>query len=242
VTKGAMKRGAKAVRFLFLALAAVAAPAFGQNVGSAAHPDLSGYWELRFDSMSVPRASLATPVTAAIAEAQARHDVEAIRWCNNLGVPFILEDRAPLDIRQSPTVVAMVAKVQSSARYIFTDGRKHPDKEDLDPTTNGHSVGHWEGDTLVADTVGFNDRGATRIPGGGIRTPASHLMERFRLLDGGARLSAVFTWDDAKTFQKPHSYEFRYYKIPQISEPRILPCDQGDQDRARFLLGPDAPK
>jgi hypothetical protein len=203
--------------------------------------DLSGYWELRFDSFSVPKASV-TPAAASTTDAQMQHDVDAIRWCNNLGVPYILGGRAPLDIRQSPTVTAIVAMAPSSARYIFSDGRKHPDKEDLDPTTNGHSLGRWEGDTFVVDTIGFNDRGATRIPGGGVRTAGSHLVERYRLLDGGARLSATFTWDDAKIFQKPHTYEFRYYRIGPISGPRILPCDPGDQGRATFLMAPYAAK
>jgi hypothetical protein len=226
------RRGARIAASLF----ALASMALAQNAG--VHPDLSGYWELRYDSFSVPRASL-TPAAASGADAQMKHDIEAIRWCNNLGVPFILGDRGPLDIRQSPSVTAMVAMAQSSARYIFTDGRKHPDKEDLDPTTNGHSIGHWEGDTFVIDTVGFNDRGATRIPGGGVRTPDSHLVERYRLLDGGARLSATFTWDDVKVFQKPHSYEFRYYKTGPLAGTRVLPCDPGDQDRAKFLMAPD---
>lgn len=214
-------------------------PLFGQGNATSARPDISGYWELRYDSMYVPGASLVTPMTAVLADAQSRHDVEAIRWCNNLGVPFILGDRLPLDIRQSPTVTVMVAKVQSSARYVYTDGRKHPDNQDIDSTTNGHSIGHWEDETLVVDTVGFNDRGATRIPGGGVRGPDSHLVERYRLFDGGTRLSATFTWDDAKTLKKPHSYEFRYYRIAKIADPRILPCDPGDQERARFLLGPE---
>lgn len=220
-------------------LATAASSLFGQDRSAPSHPDISGYWELRNDSMYVPRASLVTPLTPAIAAAQARHDVEAIRWCNNLGVPFILGDRSPLDIRQSPAVTAMIAQVQSSTRYIYTDGRKHPIKDDIDPTTNGHSIGRWEGETLVVDTVSFNDRGAARIPGGGVRGPDSHLVERYRLLDGGARLSATFTWDDPKMFQKPHTYEFRYYRIKKINDPRILPCDPGDQERAQFLLGPD---
>jgi len=219
-------------------LAFTAAPLLGQPAGST-HPDLSGYWELRYDSMSIPPALLATPATAELAQAEVRHDLEAIRWCSNLGVPFIMGDRGPLDIRQSPTVIAMVARVQSSTRYIYTDGRKHPDKDDMEPSTNGHSIGHWEGDVLVVDTIGFNDLGATRIPGGGVRTPVSHLMERYRLLNGGARLSAVFTWEDPKVFQKPHTYEFRYYRIPRIDEPRILACDARDQERGRFLLGPN---
>ena len=236
-----MKPDTKTVRTAALSFAfllALTATPLAAQFAAGAHPDMSGYWELRYDSMHVPRASLVAPMTPALADAQARHDAEAIRWCNNLGVPFILGDRSPLDIRQSPTVTAMIAKAQSSARYIYTDGRKHPDREDIDPTTNGHSIGHWEGDALVVDTVAFNDRGATRIPGGGVRTAGSHLTERYRLLDGDARFSVTFTWDDSKMFQNPHTYEFRYYKIRQISDPRILPCDPGDQERARFLLGP----
>jgi hypothetical protein len=147
-------------------------------------------------------------------------------------------DRAPLDIRQSSTVIGIIAKAPSSTRYIYTDGRTRPAKEDYEPTTNGYSIGHWEGDTLVVDTVGFNDRGATGIPGGGVRTADSHLIERYRLLQGGNRLSVTFTWEDAKIFQMPQTYEFRYYKTPLIGEPRVYPCDAGDSERGAFLMGP----
>ena len=207
-------------------------PALGQN---AAHPDLSGYWELRYDSENVPSASLSPQMRAFDQGAQAKHDIEAIHWCNNIGVPAMMGDRSPLDIRQSPAMIAMVAKPQSSVRYIYTDGRSHPAKDDLDPTTNGNSIGRWEGDTLVVDTVGFNDRGVTQIPGGGARTPDSHLTERYRLLDGGQRLSVTFTWEDPKVFVKPHMYEFRYYKVSRISEPRMYACDANDAERAKFL-------
>ncbi len=219
---------------LLLPMAGLVPIAIGQT---ASHPDITGYWELRFDSMSVPAAALLRPGDMAAELAQRKHDVESIRYCIPLGVPYILGDRSPLDIRQSPTVTAMVSKAPSSARYIFTDGRKHPDKDDLDPTTNGHSIGHWEADTFVVDTVGFNDRGATRIPGGGTRTSNSRLVERYRLLGDGARLSATFTWEDSRVYRKPHSYEFRYYRIARIEEPRVLPCDAGDQDRTKFLVG-----
>lgn len=209
----------------------------GSPVAAQHHPDLSGYWELRYDSMSVPAASL-TAQGAAGTAAQSRIEREAIRWCNNLGVPFIMGDRAPLDIRQSSTVIGIIAKAPSSTRYIYTDGRTRPAKEDYEPTTNGYSIGHWEGDTLVVDTVGFNDRGATSIPGGGVRTADSHLIERYRLLQGSNRLSVTFTWEDPKIFQMPQTYEFRYYKTPLIGEPRVYPCDAGDSERGAFLMGP----
>ena len=177
---------------------------------ASVHPDVSGYWELRYDSLSVPAPSL-TAKAAADQPNQRRGDIQAVRSCINVGVPALMEDRAALDIRQSPTVIGIVAKSPSSVRYIYTDGRMHPEKDEADPTTNGHSIGHWEGDTLVVDTVGFNDRGVRSIPGGGVRTSNSHLTERYRLLDGGQRLSVTFTWDDPLVFQKPHTYEFRYY-------------------------------
>ena len=208
--------------------------AFSQSL-AAPHPDLSGYWELRYDSFSASTASL-TPQAAADQANQRQRDGDAVRWCINEGVPALMGDRAPLDIRQSPTVIGMVAKSPSSVRYIYTDGRSHPDKDDLDPTTNGHSIGHWEGDTLVVDTVGFNDRGVRTIPGGGVRTPNSHLTERYRLLEGGQRLSVTFTWEDPSVFQKPHTYEFRYYRVRQISEPRVFTCNPNDAERAKFLL------
>jgi hypothetical protein len=151
-------------------------------------------------------------------------------------MPAMMSDRAPIDLRQSPSVIGIVAKSQSSGRYIYLDGRKHPDKEDLDPTTNGHSIGQWEGDTLVVDTIGFNERGVTRLPGGGVRTPNSHLTERYRLMNNGQRLEVAFTWEDAAVFTQPHTYEFRYYRIPEISEPRTFPCNAKDPERARFLL------
>jgi hypothetical protein len=62
---------------------------------------------------------------------------------------------------QTPTVlVAMMEGGIPGSRQIFLDGRKHP--ENLDATWLGHSVGSWEGDTLVIDSRGFNDKGVAR--------------------------------------------------------------------------------
>jgi len=90
------------------------------------------------------------------------------------------------------------------------DGRKHPDPSHLEPSVNGHAVGHWEGDSLVVDTVGF--LGGAGTPGGGRVGLSTHLVERFRLLDGGKRLSVTFTWEDPAIYLKPHTYELTYYK------------------------------
>ena len=219
------------------ALALCAVPLGAQGQRPAARPDFSGFWELRYDSMSVPRAALTTEAAAA-QEERSRQDVEAIRACEAVGVPAMMADRAPLDIRQSPTVIGMVAKLPSSTRYVYTDGRMHPPLDEYDGTTNGHSIATWEGDTLVVSTIGFADRGVKSIPGGGFRTAESRLSERYRLLNDGQRLSVTFTWEDPKVFQRPQSYEFRYYRVKDIPLPRVYQCNPADPDRTRFLTEP----
>jgi hypothetical protein len=221
------------VSLLVPLLLACAASAAAQ--GSAPRPDFSGYWELRLDSFNVPRAML-TPEAARTLETRHKRDAEALSRCTPIGMPALMDDRATLDIRHASTVIGLVAKSPSSTRYIYIDGRTHPASDELEPTTNGHSVGRWQGDTLVVDTVGFNDRGVTVIPGGGYRTSSSHLVERWRLIDGGQRLAVTFTWEDAAVYQKPHTYEFRYYSVRQITEPRMFNCVPL-ADRTRFLTG-----
>jgi len=162
--------------------------------------------------------------------------MKAIRWCHFLGVPYVMEGSA-IDILQNVNgkEIVVTSSLRSPARHIYTDGRAHVNPETFDPVSNGHSIGKWDGETLVVDTVGFSTEGLTGIPGGGRRTPDSHLVERYSLLDDGRRLSVIFTWEDQKVFSKPHTYEFRYYKSPKGSEARELDCSASDEERAKFL-------
>jgi len=224
-------------------LIAALAAAQESRAAAAAHPDLGGFWELMDDSKKVPQA----PITQAARDAQtaARRATQegqivgfASRWCHHLGTPFIMGDSAPLDILQTPRETAILAEVQSAARHIYTDGRGHPDPETYDPTTNGHSVGHWEGDTLVVDTVGFNDKGNTSIPGGGNRGPQSHLVERYKLIEGGKKLSVTFTWTDPTQFTAPHTYEFVYYRSPPETYALEYFCDASEAARGGSVVPP----
>ena len=76
----------------------------------------------------------------------------------------------PAEIIQLPEQKRIIMIFEGAThiwREISMDGRPHPEGDALNPTYLGHSVGHWEGDTLVVDTVGFApDRGVTSIPGG----------------------------------------------------------------------------
>ncbi len=201
-------------------------------------PDLSGYWELRVDSANVPPAALTPAMAAEDPHVQFQHDRNAVRWCHFFGVPYVM-NASPLDIVQDTNGKEMliVTGLRNPSRHIYMDGRGHVSAETFDPVSGGNSIGHWDGETLVVDTIGFSDEGITRIPGGGRRTADSHLVERFQLLDQGKRLSVVFTWEDAKVFQRPHTYEFRYYRAPRGTELREYDCNASDESRANYLLG-----
>ena len=92
----------------------------------------------------------------------------------------------------------------------------------------------------MVDTVGFHENhGLLAIPGGGYRTPTSHLVERYTLLQNGAVLSVTSTWTDPKMFAAPHTYEFRYNRMPPHYEAHVpAGCSPYDEVRSKFLEGP----
>ena len=205
--------------------------------------DLSGFWDLSVDSRQVPPANLASSATKAVIEQHAKADAKAVRWCNLLGMPFVMDPGRPVDIQQGTREMVIFSEVPGSPRHIYFDRATHISADTFDPTTNGDSIGHWEGDTLIVDTVGFNPaRGMTAIPGGGFRTGDSHLVERYQLLENGALLSVQFTWTDPKVFKTPHTYEFHYYRMaPQYEPSPGDSCNPYDDLRAKFLGFPPAP-
>ena len=202
--------------------------------------EISGFWELSFDSRKVPQAQLVPTVTRAKIEARTKADAHAIRWCNLLGMPFLMDSGRPLDIRVGGTAIILVPENSSAPRYLYLNRASHISNDIYDPSTNGDSIARWDGDTLVVDTVGFHgERGIATIPGGGYRTDTSRLAERYRLLKNGAVLSVTFTWTDPNVFRAPHTYEFRYNRLPANYEARTwAPCDPYDAERAAFLEGP----
>jgi hypothetical protein len=121
--------------------------------------------------------------------------------CFPPGVPRIYSARlgAPFEIIQIPGKVVMIFEYDHFVREIFTDGRQHP--EDLNPTWMGHSIGKWEANTLVADTIGFNDK--TWLDGAGHpHSESLHLVERFRRPSHDAMTDDI-TIDDPMAYTKP---------------------------------------
>ncbi len=132
---------------------------------------------------------------------------------NCLPDPFVYYHMVDLArMVQSPQVIVMLYQgtTNSVHRTIFTDGRPLP--VDPNPTWMGYSIGHWDGDTLVVDTAGFNDRGWLDIEGHP-HTEALRITERYHRRDFG-HLDLDVTIDDPKTFTRPFSL-----KIAKTLEP-----------------------
>ena len=118
--------------------------------------------------------------------------------CLPQGVPKIDAAPAPWRIVQTPGIVFVVYEAFTQWRQIFTDGRELP--KDPNPTWFGYSVGKWEGDTLVVDTIGFNGK-AWLDQEGHPQTEAMRVTERFRRKDFG-HLELKVTVDDPKAYTK----------------------------------------
>lgn len=197
-----------------------------------AETDLSGIWEMRYDSRSVPQAVL-TPAARQAAGKKLYEDLDSYRWCRIAGLPVQMD--APQHIVQGKREIAVVTPAHAIARHIYIDGRPNVDLSDYEPTTVGNSVGKWDGDALVVTTVGLSERGIVSIPGGGYRTAKSQLVERYRLLDNGQVLAVSFTWTDPTVFARPHSYEFRYHRAPPGTNIHEWDCEPNEEGRGEFF-------
>ena len=172
--------------------------------------DFSGVWTpgLSFAFMSVP--SLQPWADALYKERRAtlsKDDPEG--HCLPSGVPRI--SPFPQKFVQTPTLVVILDEGNvHSYRQLFLDGRGHP--ADLDPTWMGDSIAHWEEDTLVVDTIGFNDK--TWLNGQGVpHSDALHVIERYQRPDLG-HIEVEITLDDPKAFTKPHTFKRGFTLLP----------------------------
>jgi hypothetical protein len=130
--------------------------------------------------------------------------------CRPVSIPF-LNFRGLSRIVESPGVVVILYESPNSPhRVIFTDGRALP--KEMNPTWLGYSVGHWEQDTLVVNTAGFNDKGWLDV-GGLPQTESLKLTERYRRRDFG-HLELEVTFDDPKTFAKPFTLKMEKILTP----------------------------
>jgi hypothetical protein len=117
--------------------------------------------------------------------------------CNPLGIPQTYITPYPFQIVQTPKLMVIVYEYPMAVRFVPLDGR--PQAVDPDPSWMGTSVGRWDGDTLVIDLIGFNEK--TEVHGF-MHTEALHVVERFRKLENG-NLQYDVTVEDPNVWEKP---------------------------------------
>jgi hypothetical protein len=122
--------------------------------------------------------------------------------CMPSGVPaFMMAVVEPLHFMQTPKQVTMIFSGDAQVRRVYLDV---PHSANVKPSWYGESVGHYEGDTLVVDTIGQNNKSFVD----NYRTPHSdkiHVVERYRMIDGGKRMEVRFRVEDPDTFYQPWS-------------------------------------
>jgi len=219
-------------------------------------PDLSGIWQVEAEPRGPGLYGLGEspnskyfrdilsdfkpgeePLTAAGAEMLRQHGLAGPYGnpsmnCLPDGVPHADLLPEPFKIIQTPGEVLMLYEVETIFRQVFTDGRKHP--ADPAPSWLGYSVGKWDGDTLVIDTRGFNDRSWLDARGHG-HSEEMRVEERFQRRDFG-HLDVAVTIEDPKIFTKPFTIHFTEQLLPDTDVFEHI-CAEDEKDAAHTAKG-----
>ena len=141
----------------------------------------------------------------------------------------------PRKMVQTPRLLMIVYEANHGLRQIFMDGRKLPDRNDVDPWYYGYSIGRWEGDTLVVETTGLSDLQWLDVRGSPLTSEAK-ITERFRRPNFGS-LEIDITIDDPKAYTKPFTVRVNQRIMPDTELIEFI-CEERD---AKHYVGA-APK
>jgi len=225
------------------ALMVLAVTPFSTAVSAAdagAWPDISGkYWTSIYSTKIQPVGAGDPPYTAAAMATYKKNmaavnantlDDKARKVCTPDGVPRILESPYPFEIVQSPDrgEIHIIYELNHVIRLVAMN-KPMPSADELEtfPFYSGHSVGRWEGDTLVIETAGFNEK--TFLDNSGApHTDQLRTIERIRKVDGGKELEDIVTIHDPGVFTKDWSARFVYQARPDI---RMMDYACGEKHR-----------
>lgn len=222
------------------------APAVAESVAPGPHPlswaqigalpdFTTGIWEIAMTPSAfasatqpmptAPYAERAKAFLAAQAAGKAPQDAPTAN-CLPSGMPLIMNQPYPMQILFGPREVTIDIEAFMQVRHIYTDGRPHP--TDADPTFNGNSIGHWEGKTLVVDTIGFVPDTALNFDWSLKHSDKMHITERFRLKDPDT-LEVVTMVEDPEALTQPwvSSKEFKRHAAWTIAE---YICEQNNRN------------
>jgi hypothetical protein len=202
------------------------------------HPDLSGPWVGGGSNQDIEKDGGLKPgelpllAWARQLRDSRREEDEPYLYCTPMSVPRT--NPYPWRFVQSVTAQGLstfyVIHENGDAggvRKIFMDGRRHPPADDLLPTWWGHSIGRWEGDTLVIDTVGYNDKfwfDSRGTP----HTEKLHTIERFSRPNFGTLIND-FTLDDPGAYSKTVQLKFTARRVRQDVELMEDICTENNQ-------------
>ena len=220
--------GGIVIALAFVALLAAQAPqsqAPAKAPGSFSARDLSGVWEMppeafghydhSFSSGELPMTPWAEQKYAGAKPSEGPKMVttsqlnDPFYTCFPPGVPRIYLHPFAMEIVQTPTEVIQLFEYDHLVRHIYTDGRQH---NDPDPTWMGDSIGRWEGDTFVVDSIGFNDRTwLDRV--GHPHSDKMHIVERFHRADAKT-MQMDLTIEDSVAYTKPITKQLVFRSQP----------------------------
>jgi hypothetical protein len=233
-----LKRALLAALVLAGAVTANAAPNSAKRLQAFAKlPDWSGYWvadsieETAGSLLNVPKVKFFGDIPynpAWKAEYDKRRGQlrdKEVKACV-IDFPATMESPQPFMLTVLPEQTLYTAG-DGTFRQIFTDGRGHPPKDQLFPSITGHSIGHWEGETLVVDTIG-RTAGPVRFLGAAAFSDQAHFSERIRMT-GKDRLEDVMTIDDPVALTHPWTVTLGYDRTTLIDRLDPYCCELDDR-------------
>ncbi len=197
--------------------------------------DLEGVWWLRgYEYLLGPAPGIPPPLKPKYmklleerirAKNRGTPDADTETQCLSHGMPRLMESPYPIEIVQTPGRITFLHEVAHEVRRIWMN-RPHPAHPRI--SFLGDSVGHWEGNTLVVDTVAVDDRSFIDDEGSSHSTKL-HLIERYTKLDGGAELQLIMTVGDPVTLEHQYSYRRIYSWRPDV-RPEEYICEENNRN------------
>jgi hypothetical protein len=228
-------------KFLSLSvlLAVFASPALAQTAAKTL-PNLAGTWRNQYTPNLADVLGKEPPYTAYGAERWRTVDTakDPTGFCLPPGPSRIFTSPFPFILMQQGDMISFLFEYQTLWRIVYMDGRPHP-KDIADyPDFMGHSIGKWEGDTLVVDTVGMNGR-SWLDTAGHEHSAKLRLTERIRKI-GNDKLEWIATFDDPVFFTRPWSITRTFTRFDD-SKDRIMPYTCTENNRDVEHLKPNQP-
>jgi hypothetical protein len=210
-------------------------PLIRPAVSSSDPRDLSGVWYIRLYNRQINSTLGRLPPFTARGKAardarvKAENDgspiADASSYCWPHGVPRVMNSPYPIQIIQISGETVIVHEVAHNVRHIYMD-QPHP--QTVTPSFMGDSAGHWEGDTLVVDTIGLNDR--TWIDEVGvIHGKQLHVIERIRKIEGGHALENLIRIEDPEFFTEPWYARITYAWRPDLRLEEYI-CEENNRN------------